>query len=229
MSTSEEAMAWVKKHSKQLIEAFASSDHFPRETEPLTIFMAGSPGAGKTETACSMVKNSNVRLVHIDADAIRSKIPGFIGANASLFQSAATIGVEKLYDHILKHRQSAIVDTTFTPYEKVYKNVERSIKKGRPVLIVYVYQEPVLAWNFTKARERVEGRNVPRTSFIRQFLEAPVCVQRIHDEFPNQVKIAIVRKDVLAHGMQEYHEYVQKIDKNIYRKYSRDDLERLIM
>src|SRR3990167_10981271 len=131
MSQNDDAVAWLKKNKKFIVERFADPKKFPKEEHPLTIFVAGSPGAGKTETAKAVIKRLPLPVVHIDADAIRAMIPGFNGANASLFQAAATVGVEKLYDHVLAKGLSVIVDTTFTPFAKARSNVTRSINKGR--------------------------------------------------------------------------------------------------
>ncbi|MNL69435.1 Zeta toxin [compost metagenome] len=35
---------------------------------------------------------------------------------------------------------------------------------------MYVYQRPELAWDFVKAREITEGRNIPMDEFVRQYL-----------------------------------------------------------
>lgn len=228
MTTREAAEAWVKKHKHILIEHFANLTTVPPEQNPLSIFMAGSPGAGKTEIARSIVKDSNIPIAHIDADAIRALIPGFTGKNASVFQKAATVGVDKLYDAVLKHRQSVLMDTTFTPYAMAKDNVERSVRKGRQVIILYIYQKPDLAWKFTKARELVEGRIIPREAFIRQFLDAPRCVEKMLGEFQDHVAVFVIRKDLAPRAKQQYFERVRTITEKIRIPYSEDDLQRLI-
>ena len=228
MSQSDDAIMWVKKNKKLIVEQFADPKKFQKEEHPLTIFMAGSPGAGKTETAKALNKRLPFPLVHIDADAIRAMIPGFNGANASIFQAAVTIGVEKLYDSVLSKGLSAIVDTTFTPFAKAHSNVSRSIKKNRSVLIIYVYQDPVQAWKFAKAREQVEGRVIPRSSFIKQFLEARPSVDRMKKEWGKNVQAYVVRKDILTQKSEEYVESVEKIEDVVNFSYTIDDLEHLI-
>lgn len=228
MLQSDDAIVWIKKNKHLILEQFADPNTFPKEEHPLTIFMAGSPGAGKTETARAWVKNIATPIVHIDADAVRSLIPGYTGKNASLFQRAATVGVEKLFDHVIQQHQSAILDTTFTPYEKAKKNVVRVLKNGRSVLIIYVYQDPLQAWKFAKAREIVEGRVVPKESFVRQFLDAPKCVQSILDEFGGAVQVDVVRKDIQKGSPQEYFERISKIEDVVSAAYTRDSLDFVI-
>ena len=45
----EEAVAWVKRNKKFFKNRFASIKDYPPDHYPSTIFMAGAPGAGKTE------------------------------------------------------------------------------------------------------------------------------------------------------------------------------------
>lgn len=45
----EEAKQYIKEHKKELCEKFASKEIYLPTAEPSSYFMAGSPGAGKTE------------------------------------------------------------------------------------------------------------------------------------------------------------------------------------
>ncbi|WP_240350661.1 zeta toxin family protein, partial [Pseudomonas viridiflava] len=51
-------------------------------------------------------------------------------------------------------------------------NVERSLEKGRYVQVLYVYQNPLLAWEFVKAREQAEGRRILADHFVEQYFSA---------------------------------------------------------
>jgi broad-specificity NMP kinase len=97
--------------------------------------MAGSPGAGKTEVSQELVRLNLRRdpprkFVRLDADEIRAIIPGYTGGNAHEVQSAAAVGMERLFDAVQDHRQHAIVDGTFTNYDKSRQNVHRAVGKG---------------------------------------------------------------------------------------------------
>jgi UDP-N-acetylglucosamine kinase len=60
------AIAIAKKIKKKIARKIV--DHLPQEAAAVSVFMAGSPGAGKTETARQMIKmfrdSSGVELVH---------------------------------------------------------------------------------------------------------------------------------------------------------------------
>ena len=65
------------------------------------IFMAGSPGAGKTEAAQTLtVLNSN--LCVIDADKFRVLFPGYVGNNSDEFQRGSSLLVDAALDLVLK-------------------------------------------------------------------------------------------------------------------------------
>ncbi|MBI3255577.1 MAG: zeta toxin family protein [Candidatus Andersenbacteria bacterium] len=115
------------------------------------MFMAGSPGAGKTEVSKRLLSRFEQKPLRIDADEIRTLMPGYVGANACLFQKAATKGVHILYDLALEKSYNAILDGTFAYYD-VLQNIQRSLDRGRKVEIFFVYQSPYHAWGFTKKR-----------------------------------------------------------------------------
>ena len=110
---SKEAEKYIKEHKALLIEKFASENIYVPDVHPVSLFMAGSPGAGKTEVSKRLIEEFENKPVRIDADEIRSMFDGYTGANAHIFQSACTIGVHKLYDYVLKRGFNAILDGTF--------------------------------------------------------------------------------------------------------------------
>lgn len=65
--------------AKAMKKALAKSmiDHLPEEESAVSVFMAGSPGAGKTETAKSIIsqfkKEHGVDVVHIENDELRKE------------------------------------------------------------------------------------------------------------------------------------------------------------
>lgn len=65
--------------------------------------------------------------------------------------------------------------------KKAADNIRRSLEKNRQILIFYIYQKPEVAWKFTQARETAEGRNIPKSAFIDQFLGARETVARISE------------------------------------------------
>jgi predicted ABC-type ATPase len=179
----EDAVAFVKNEKDKLIEKFANpSDCQPAES-PISLFMAGSPGAGKTEVSKRLIARfTSQKPIRIDADEIREMLPGYNGTNSHIFQRACSKGVDKLYDYAIEHKINVIMDSTFSSRETL-RAIERSIKHGRKIEIYYLYQDPKLAWKFTKARETKEGRRISKEVFAKAFVGARENVNTIKKQF----------------------------------------------
>ena len=81
-----DAFDWIKKHKKDLFLKFADISLYEQDPYPTTVFMAGSPGAGKTEFSRRLAELFKQKPVIIDADEIRKIIPGYVGKKAFFFK-----------------------------------------------------------------------------------------------------------------------------------------------
>lgn len=226
----EKAKEWVRNNKRFLINKFADINKFPGVSNPFTIFMAGCPGAGKTEYSKSFIAaypDHNTKIVRIDADEIRDEIPGYTGVYAYKFQGAAAIGVEKLFDYIQDHKQNAIVDGTFSDFKIGLDNIERALHRSRKVGIFYLYQDPVIAWEFTKKREQVEGRHVSKEMFIKSFLLAKENVNKVKAVLKDQVELNLVEKNYLNElGKTRFK--IDNVDSFLKKLYNKEELEELL-
>ncbi|RFD34835.1 zeta toxin family protein, partial [Vibrio parahaemolyticus] len=190
-----------------------------------------SPGAGKTETARNMIKTfkkeSGVDLVHIENDELRKVFEDYDGINSPLFQRPATLLVEAIHDRALKRDVSFILDSTLSSLEKAKDNIQRSLKRNRYVLIIFVYQEPEQAWCLVKAREIVEGRRVPEEVFVNQFMESQRVVSELKKLFQDQVDIIFIEKNIDGRN-ERPHFNVSDIDALLRKKYNRESLEAIV-
>lgn len=230
-----DAISFAKTYGKRIARAYTDQNIYHSDDLPVSVFMAGSPGAGKTEFSKNIIsileKGRDCRVIRIDGDEIRHKLPGYTGSNSYLFQRAISLIVDKIHDLVLSQKQSFVLDGTFSKYEKAADNINRSIKKGRKVFIFYVYQNPAIAWKFTEKREVAEGRNIPKTSFIEQFFGANETVKRIRQEFDKEVTIFLVKKDFEKNTVENVVEIKSKdvsIDEYIKERYTKQELEKML-
>ncbi|EHW0654654.1 zeta toxin family protein [Vibrio parahaemolyticus] len=225
----EKAIKEAKKLKKKLAKEMV--DHLPQEESAVSVFMAGSPGAGKTETARNMIKTfkkeSGVDLVHIENDELRKVFEDYDGINSPLFQRPATLLVEAIHDRALKRDVSFILDSTLSSLEKAKDNIQRSLKRNRYVLIIFVYQEPEQAWCLVKAREIVEGRRVPEEVLVNQFMESQRVVSELKKLFQDQVDIIFIEKNIDGRN-ERPHFNVSDIDALLRKKYNRESLEAIV-
>lgn len=222
------AVLWVKQNYKAIIERFANLKDFPSVTNPFTMFMAGSPGAGKTEFSKTFIEDypdKITKIVRIDADQIRDMIPYYKGCNAYKVQGGAGLGVQKLFDYVQDHDQNVIVDGTFSDFDKSLENVQRALKHNRKIGIFYLYQDPLIAWDFTKEREVKEGRHVSKDMFIESFFKAKENVNRVKEMLGNQIELYLAEKDYL-NDMKKPYFNINKVDDHLKIGYNKEDLER---
>ncbi|MHC5372237.1 zeta toxin family protein [Enterococcus sp. LJL120] len=185
------------------------------------IFMAGSPGAGKTEVAAGLEENY-VNYVVIDADYFRTQFPDYNGNNSSLFQKAASWLVEQSLKYVLENNYSFILDATFAVLS-AEKNITRALKRGYSITIFYVYQDPKVAWKFTKDRELAEGRNVPKQIFINAFFKSRENIEKVKLRHP-EIMLHIIIKDY-QNNVSESHYAADNVALVLPLQYIQEELE----
>ena len=229
------AIIFGRKERKRIAQKRTDPNRYRPDEQPVSIFMAGSPGAGKTEFSKNIIsileKNQDHRVVRIDGDDLRSELPGYSGSNSFIFQGAISLIVEKIHDLVLSQKQSFVLDGTFSKFEKAVDNIQRSLARGRRVFIFYVYQHPASAWRFTQKREEVEGRNIPKESFIEQFFGARETVGHIRKNFGEDVIIFLVKKDFERNTVENVVEIKpagQSIDEYIKERYTKEELQNML-
>jgi len=231
------AVKYVKENSKKIIMNFVGTEiQTPKnKTFSVSFFMAGSPGAGKTETSKALIKliekdtsiKSVAKIIRIDPDDIRKLLPKYNGKNSYLFQTACSVAVEKIHDYVLKKDLDFLLDSTFSNYVKSRENIIRSLKRNRFIVINYIYQDPIIAWEFTQKREALEGRNIPKKSFINHFFEAKETVDKIKTEFKDKIHLHFLKKDLKSDYSQIKLD-IKNINDYIRIGYTKKELEEIL-
>ncbi len=223
----DKAIAHAKKIKKVFAKELTDKNKYPKEEAPVSVFMAGSPGAGKTEASKALLEQFDGDVIRIDADEFRSQFEDYTGNNSWLFQPAVSILVEKVHDLVIKQSQSFLLDGTLTNHKKAADNIRRSIKYGRMIQILYVYQEPSRAWEFVQAREKMEGRNIPLDRFISQYFDARESVNKLKVEFDGSVKVDLLLQD-RDNIQRGYKANIDNVDNHVPEKYTPANLETLL-
>ena len=221
---------WINGNSDHIIKEICGGCH-PVETRS-ALFLAGSPGAGKTEIAHSLIKhNPKMSFVHIEQDKIKEMLPGYTGLNAPDYQKPATRGLGKVLKHVMKEGYNFILDTTLSHQQIAHDNIKKAIRKGYKIEVYFVYQDPIHAWNFVRKREQAEGRVVPKESFAKQFVESRVVVNNLKKELGKNIELHIVIKTVDDSGNIvniKYEFNKESIDNHIKSVYSENQILDLI-
>lgn len=222
------ANEFARTERKAIAKRRTDPDTYPPESEPVSVFMAGSPGAGKTEASIELVERyGEWPVIRIDPDELREEFPGYDGGNAWLFQRAVARLVDALLDRAFRQAQSFVLDGTLASYEVARRNIERSLDRGRRVQILYVYQEPMLAWGFVQDREIAEGRRIRHDHFVEQYFGARSVVNRLKAEFRSQLHVDLLMKNN-DNSHRFYRAGVNRIDDHIPERVTRAELERAL-
>lgn len=217
------AIDWARRNKKAFARRITNPDTYPGEENPVSVFMAGSPGAGKTEASKALLDRLGGDFLRIDPDEFRVFCPGYTGSNSWLFQGAVSILLSKVLDYAFKQHQSFVLDGTLSNEVNAFKNIGRALKRGRNVLILYVYQDPYQAWEFVQAREEQEGRRIPVESFIDQLFDAREVVRKLKAEFSTRVQVDVILKDLDGKD-RRFAANVSNLDEAAPLRHSRQDL-----
>jgi len=74
----DEALEYARQNKKIIAREKTDTARFAQEEEPVSVFMAGSPGAGKTEASIELlasVEESGFEILRIDPDELRNEFP----------------------------------------------------------------------------------------------------------------------------------------------------------
>lgn len=226
----QEAIAFAKAQKKEIALRRTDVRLYPSDSNPVSVFMAGSPGAGKTESSQRLIEKltqGGHSVLRIDSDELRSEFSSYTGKNSSLFQAATSIIADRMQDLAIERGQNYVFDGTLSNIERSRENTKRSLSHGRFVQIIYVYQDPIQAWKFVLARAERDGRVVPKEKFIEQYFCARENVQILKKEFGPQVRVDLVAKNIDGTDFR-YKENVDIIDSYIPESYTKETLSALL-
>lgn len=225
----ENADNYARSNKKRIAKEIV--DKYESELNPISVFMAGSPGAGKTESSKWLITELTGKedtILRIDPDELRKFFLEYNGENSNIFQSATSFLTEKIHDLAIDQKKSFVFDTTFSKIDKAYKNIQRSLDHNRLIQIIYVYQDPIQAWKFVKAREIKDGRHIPKEAFIEDYFNARSVVNKIKKDFP-QIILYLIVKNIDGSTKQEFRENVDNIDFYIKENYTIDTLNNMLL
>lgn len=160
----EESKHWVKNKTNQakVVTSFFNRNE-PRKNK-IAFFMAGIPGAGKTEFA-ENARKAITGLTSIEHDQLVEYIDGYQPEAYYNYRKAGSVLVTRVFNECLQNGYSFIFDGTLS-HENGAKNILRALKNDYKVIVVYVVQDANVAWELTQAREVVKKRAIERNGFV---------------------------------------------------------------
>jgi len=219
-------LEWARKNKKNIAREFIRKIEYKAHEQPAGVFTAGLPGAGKTEFTQELLKNLVEPVLRIDMDEIAQLIEGYSPLKASLFRSGASVILAKIYDEATKAGLDFVFDGTFA-HDNALKNMKRAIDHKYITKVYYIYQEPTVAWKFTKDRELVEKRSIEREGFMNTYCRLHENLQSLRKDYKD-VTISVIVKDE-SNKIGEIFENVENIYQHTPKPLTREQLERVIL
>lgn len=137
--------------------------------------------------------------------------------------------LEKVLDRAFEKRVSFILDGTMSNLGVAKRNIDRVLNGNRAAQVMYVYQRPELAWEFVKAREITEGRNIPMEKFAQQYLAVRKNIVELRQSYGQDLQIDLLVKN--TDSSEEFYEprvTVEQIDALIPETYDYQQLIELL-
>lgn len=189
---------------------------------PSTIFLAWAPWAWKTEFI-ETIKDCT-RFVIIDIDKYRVLFDWYEWHNAPDFQNFSTKVANKIYKYCMLNKLNVIIDWTFWNMNVIEQNIWQCIKLNRDFWVVFIYQDPMISYYFTKLREIEWKRKVTIEIFIEKFLNSINNVFDVKKKYPDMYFLFAYKK---MHWTFETNKKVvnRKIfDRTIKKVYNKENL-----
>ena len=229
MDEKNSALEWAKKNKKDFVLKMIEESKVEPDVEPGAFFMAGLPGAGKTEISRSIITDFKVPMLRIDMDEIAEKLPGYQPENADRFRKPATLLLSEMFSYAIHHDIDFLMDGTFGS-AKAIENIERCLKRDYLVKIIYAFQKPKLAWEFTLAREKVEHRAIKFDGFVEAYYKTIENIKKVSEIYGDKIAIDIAIKNERNQvGEWKRNVPVDKIDKLLNVEYNKDKLIKEIL
>ncbi|EKO3590900.1 zeta toxin family protein [Vibrio metschnikovii] len=224
------AVVFAKKNRTKICRRLTDKTVYLPEESPVSVFMSGSPGAGKTESSKELVASitdGQTQVLRIDPDDLRVEFEDYDGSNSYLFQRAVVTLIERAMDYIFKNDQSFLLDGTLSSYHVAEKNIQRSLDKNRDILIIFVYQRPELAWEFVNAREKVEGRKILPEHFVEQFFGSQLVIELLKEKFGKKIQVDLLLKDNDG-STRTYHSNVSSLKPYLKPNYTVEEVNKIV-
>ncbi len=224
-----DAIKWAKDHKKSFARQIIRQSGVEKSLKPTAIFLAGLPGSGKTELTKGLISNLKIKVIRLDMDEIASQIDTYTPQQADKYRAGASMLLSRTFDMVVKGGYDFIMDGTFGGKSAV-QNIGRALSHGYDVKMIYIYQEPKVAWRYTKAREKVEHRAIDMKGFIESYYKTIENMKTVGEKFGGKVSVDLVVKDQKNRIKQVYFGVMVKdIDSFVKIEYNKDELGRSIL
>ena len=190
----DEIRQWAKDNKQALVAKLLTNHASPASGDKIAIFMAGLPGAGKTELVRRLIPHLPNQFVVIEHDRLVEPLPGYKPELAYDYRPAGSTLVTAALAESLARGLSFIVDATLSsPVGR--SNIKKALGRGYYVVIIHVDQDPDVARDFTQKREVVVGRGISSEGFDAAWQKLGDNLDQIKNRHRNNPNFQLVHID----------------------------------
>lgn len=225
-----------KRHVVNLLINDAGAKPVPDSKAPIAFVMAGIPGAGKTEFLDSLVESLQDNeltgdFIRIDLDQIVTIYPDYTPKTYAKFRSRGNNMIARCIDVMRKRRFNMMIDGTFSGTSgSSLRNIDKLIEAGYLVIMIYMYDDPFTAWQYTQAREQITDRGIDREGFIDSCNNISNNLRLVLNKYRSNptFSLSLVKQKKLRDYNYDFITDYAKIDRIIDQGYNIDNLKEML-
>lgn len=222
------ALTWARKRKGAFAKKFIKDAGVEKKKIPVAFFMAGLPGAGKTEFTKELIGMLKVKILRLDMDEIATQIDLYAPEKADRFRAGASLLLNKIFDIAVKGKYDFIMDGTFGS-KYALMNVKRALTHGYRVKVIFLNQDPKIAWNYTMAREKVERRAIDKDGFIESYIRLKDNLQKLSELCDDRLSVDIIIKNERMEQKEWLSDvFIKDIDDIVNMGYNKDSIRKMI-
>lgn len=222
-----------KKHIVGLLIKESGAAPVPYGQQPVAYVMAGIPGAGKTEFLDSTTEELQEvgygsDFVRVDLDQIVTIYPNYTPKTYAKFRSQGMNVLTRCIDVLRHQRYNVMIDGTFSGTSGAsIRNIEKLLEAGYRVSMVYMYDNPQTAWEYTQYREQETDRGIDRDGFIESCENISSNLKTVMLKFSSNPNftLSIIRQKELRDKNYDVITDDKEIDKIINEGYNIDKIK----
>lgn len=189
-------------HDK-IIADFTANKPCEVKPQPIAILTGGAPGAGKSTFINKFAAwiNDESKIVKIDADEIRAKLPEYKGWNAFNTHAETKDIVNQLLDKVGKPCESDLVyDGTMNKAEN-YKPLIAKLKSlGYKIFVIYIQVPKEVSMQRVMSRYQSKGRYVPFEVIDEVFSKGLTAYEEIIKSADGFVRVDGIKQEIIEQG-----------------------------
>lgn len=207
------------------------------QNQPIAILTGGPPGSGKTTFLKKFAPwmDDSSKIVHIDADEIRAKLPEYKGWNSFNTHAETRDIVNRLLDNIGNPCEHDIIyDGTMNKADNYRPLIAKLRGMGYKIFVIYIQVPKAVSIERAMGRYQrggATGRYVPVEVIDEVFERGLTAYEQIIKEADGYIRVDGIKQTIIEQGglslpKERNYEFAQEMSKTVVTKDKQSPLQR---